>query len=471
MKKLRWTMDGSEFWELDVSTPVTFNGVARPTPFPGEQLPLGLSRGTRLSRPKQVDFFQRFMAMPFVPSYTPNLGGLSLQRALTLPSTSDFWFAALVGQFKFHNFISAFKQNRLVQTSETSWFQNTIRCLGEKSLYALNFFSEFSITPEDTLLVSIEGDVDKQISRKKVLLHHKFPHHDLTVEAAGPELHVDHLGRYWDVPLSMAFDLASVDNEDGLSYHLCVSNNMGQVKPHIDGQEASGVPTCLLPGLTVKSAFSFKRNIDIWRSKARKLKMVQPFDIFLSNPHISASGMVGAISTACIGKNLVVSQVQEDNPFHLRYHGQGVSSSIVADTFATLSYDMQFGNFQKLFMDLTRVNARFDFPSGMKFISGSASLARDLYYNGLKSQSNIEAVHMVLPKTTVSLQQQIVGPFSFRVDSGVTLDLENKNRYARFKDPVFAIEYALQVLGSAKAMAWYSPKQKEFMIELRFYET
>lgn len=464
-------MDGSEFWELDVSTPVTLNGVARPTPVPGEQLPLGLSRGSRLSRPKQVDFFQRFMAMPFVPSYTANLGGLSLHRALTLPSTSDFWFAALIGQFKLHKFISSVKQNRLVQSSETSWLQNTMKCLGEKSLYALNFFSEFSITPEDTVLVTMEGNADKQISRKKVFLHHKFEQHDLSVEAAWPELHVDHLGRYWDVPLSMAFDLSSVDFGDGLSYHLCVNNNMGPVNPYNDGQEASGVPTSLLPGLTIKSAFSFKKNIDIWRSKARKLKMVQPFDIFLSNPHISASGMVGAISTACIGKNSVVSQVGEDNSSRLRFHSQKVNSSIVADTFATLSFDIQFGNFQKLFMDLTRVNARFDLPSGMRFLSGSTSLVRDLYHNGLKQQPNIEAVHMVVPKTTFSLQQQIVGPFSFRVESGVTFDLENKNRYARFKDPVFAIEYALQVLGSAKAMAWYSPKQKEFMIELRFYET
>lgn len=64
---------------------------------------------------------------------------------------------------------------------------------------------------------------------------------------------------------------------------------------------------------------------------------------------------------------------------------------------------------------------------------------------------------------------QIAGPFSFRVDSGVTIDL--KNRDIRANDPVFAIEYALQVLGSAKAIAWYSPKQQEFMIELRFFET
>lgn len=69
------------------------------------------------------------------------------------------------------------------------------------------------------------------------------------------------------------------------------------------------------------------------------------------------------------------------------------------------------------------------------------------------------------------LSMQIVGPFSFRVDSGVSLDLKNNEWHVSVDDPVFAIEFALQVVGSAKAVAWCSPKQKEFMIELRFFET
>lgn len=65
---------------------------------------------------------------------------------------------------------------------------------------------------------------------------------------------------------------------------------------------------------------------------------------------------------------------------------------------------------------------------------------------------------------------QIAGPFSFRIDAGLSLYLK-KDWYLNVNDPVFAVEYALQVLGSAKAVAWYSPKQREFMIELRFFET
>ena len=66
---------------------------------------------------------------------------------------------------------------------------------------------------------------------------------------------------------------------------------------------------------------------------------------------------------------------------------------------------------------------------------------------------------------------QIVGPVSFRVDSGITVDLKNPDRPIHAPEPVFALEYALKVLGWAKAVAWYFPKRQEFVAELRFFET
>lgn len=66
---------------------------------------------------------------------------------------------------------------------------------------------------------------------------------------------------------------------------------------------------------------------------------------------------------------------------------------------------------------------------------------------------------------------QIVGPISFRVDSGIAVDLKNLEFPIQAHEPVFAVEYALHVLGSAKAVAWCCPKRQEFMVELRFYET
>lgn len=86
MRKLRWAMDGG-FWDLDMATPRTIDGSARLVP--GNPLPLGLSRGTKLSRPKQLDFMHRFMSMPFVPCYSGDSlrggDGFSLQRVVAFP--------------------------------------------------------------------------------------------------------------------------------------------------------------------------------------------------------------------------------------------------------------------------------------------------------------------------------------------------------------------------------------------------
>lgn len=57
------------------------------------------------------------------------------------------------------------------------------------------------------------------------------------------------------------------------------------------------------------------------------------------------------------------------------------------------------------------------------------------------------------------------------MDSGIAIDLKNHKWPVQAQDPIFAVEWALQVLGSAKAVAWCCPKRQEFMVELRFYET
>ena len=177
MKKLRWAMDGN-FWELDVSTPRTLEGEARAVP--GRALPLGLSRGTRLSRPKQIDFMQRFMAAPFVPSYSNHLG-LTLQRVFSIPFT-DNCFTILLAQFNLHKFLSSFQLQQ--GDLKSIW-----KLLRDKSLYALGFSSEFSLTPDDTLLLSSDSYYAHDTPpRKKALFHHKagasFPFLPFTIIAA-----------------------------------------------------------------------------------------------------------------------------------------------------------------------------------------------------------------------------------------------------------------------------------------------
>ncbi|PKI36034.1 hypothetical protein CRG98_043609 [Punica granatum] len=474
VRKLRWAMDGG-FWDLDASTPRTVDGSARPVP--GDPIPLGLSRGTSLSRPRQIDFMQRFMSAPFVPSYSghPKSGGsgLSLQRVLSVP-LGESWFFNFLGQFNLQKFVSLVrKRDGLTEGAESSWLQGVKKHIRDKSLYSLNLCSEMLLSHDDTLLISSEEYANGRSPRRKVVFQHEFPHHNLTVEAAWPGLFIDDHGTYWDVPSSVAIDLASVASDSGASYHLCLHHNEGMPKP-LDSDDRTvrydELPTTLLPGLALKGAFSFKKNIDLWRSKAQKLKMVQPYDIFLSNPHASASWAIGAAATASVGDNSARSKVGDDSrDFRgVSCNAGGIKSSLLADLFGSVAFTAQLGNFQRLFLDLTRLHARLDFPSGAKFLTGATRLTRDFLNS---QQPTLETLQAVCPDAHLSLQQQIGGPFSLRVDSRVAVDLKNRWRPLRVEEPVFAIEYAMQVLGSAKATAWYSPKQQEFMIELRFFET
>ncbi|KAI4364524.1 hypothetical protein MLD38_020602 [Melastoma candidum] len=435
MRKLRWTSDGN-FWDLDCSTPATIEGSA--VPVPGEPLPLGVSRGTRLSRPKQIDFLQRFMAAPFVPTCSGLLTpGLSLQRVLTLPFWEN-WFVALLGQFNLQKFVSSVRKNGLVKEPNASWLQGIGTHLQDKSLYALNFCSEMLLTPDDTLLVSVEDSLDKRNPRKKAVFRHKFPCHDLLVEAAWPGLFIGRDGAYWEVPSSMSVDLASVASDSGPSYHLSMHRNAGLPKPfETEGSESSMVPASLLPGVAVKGAFAFKKNFNIWRSEGSMLKLVIPNDIFLLNPHISASGIIGAAITTLVGDNSEKSQIERcHRDFQgLHLNAPPIKSALLADTFASVLF--------------------------------SAQHAQDFLYSQTPS---LETIQSVCPSATVSLQQQIGGPFSFRVDSRIQVDLKDRPMPVHIDESVFAIEYALQVLGSAKAVAWYSPRNREFMVELRFFE-
>lgn len=120
----------------------------------------------------------------------------------------------------------------------------------------------------------------------------QFPHHTLTVEAAASELFVDQDGNYWNVPFSVAADLASVASDSGTSYHFCI-NHVSGLPLQIGDESTSVLSTASFPALCAKIAVSMKKNIDIWRSEGPKLKMVQPYDMFLSNPHISASALLG----------------------------------------------------------------------------------------------------------------------------------------------------------------------------------
>ncbi|KAF9593801.1 hypothetical protein IFM89_025510 [Coptis chinensis] len=190
---------------------------------------------------------------------------------------------------------------------------------------------------------------------------------------------------------------------------------------------------------------------------------------------------VGTVLTASLGDSSMRSQ-REDWFAGINFCRPENKCALLGDFFVSLSCTAQHGNFQRFFFDLTRAHARLDFPSGSNLVAGAARLAQDLY----KSQRpDLEAVQAVCPKVTLSFQQQVIlfffvslfhlsnifGEFSFRVDSSLAFDLTRRDRCPQVDDTVYSLEYALKVLGSAKAVAWYSSKNREAMVELRFFET
>ncbi|KAM0872409.1 hypothetical protein ACQ4PT_038749 [Festuca glaucescens] len=377
LRQMRWMTDREGRWELDLESPATMEGTARPVP--GDPLPLGLSRGPRVTRTKQLDFFHRFMASPLVPTFSASRAGLSLHHA-HLFHLAQNWSFTILEQLHVQKLVAAVKEKLSSRQEGVPWSNDLKRHLHD--VMSLGVGTELLITPDTTLLLELYNI--KKGDRGKAIIHHKFPQQNLTLAASWPGLFVDKQGVYWDVPLSLSADLASAGSSSGFSYHLLLQQNSGEPKC-FGGDETNEVPLALLPGLCAKAAVSLKKSIDVWRKKEDKLKMVQPYDVFLSEPHVSFTGIV----------------------------------------------------------------------------------AQDFFFS---RRPDLETFCDVCPDVIVSLQQQIVGPFSFRVESYVAIDPRSQDHFVRVDDSVFAIDWALKVLGSAKATAWYSPKHQEAMVELRFFE-
>lgn len=78
-----------------------------------------------------------------------------------------------MGQFNVQKFVSSMKGSGDTQHSSSSWLQKVGSQLKDKSLYAVGFCSEWLLSPDDTLLVSLDRYAEKDLSRKKAVFHHK----------------------------------------------------------------------------------------------------------------------------------------------------------------------------------------------------------------------------------------------------------------------------------------------------------
>ena len=128
----------------------------------------------------------------------------------------------------------------------------------------------------------------------------QLPDHDLTLEAAWPQLFVDHKGKYWDVPESISVDLSSLVSDSGLRYHFGIHKNGGI--PHAVNAADGNPPLSLLPGLCAKAAFTYEKIRYLWRDKEATQDSIQErdkvdtYDLRLMEPLAAISGIMGNFS-------------------------------------------------------------------------------------------------------------------------------------------------------------------------------
>lgn len=129
----------------------------------------------------------------------------------------------------------------------------------------------------------------------------QLPEHDVTLEAAWPELFIDHKGRYWEVPESISFDCSSLVSEKGFRYRFGLHKNGGH--PQAVDNITDEPPLNLMQGICGKAAFSYEKSEDLWRVKEKKEDIVietdkgrfyrPSYDIRLREPHAAVSGIIG----------------------------------------------------------------------------------------------------------------------------------------------------------------------------------
>eukprot|EP01018_Ginkgo_biloba_P012234 Gb_04973 [translate_table: standard] len=476
MGRLRCALD-AQFWGQEIASPTSLDGVVRA--LPGEAIPLGLAQGSKLSRPQQVLFLHRFFWLPVVPSYVADPekgGGFVLDRVLAHVQGLNWW-AALTGQFRVQQSFSYGQGtvSKNIQSSAASGRCNPFKYLLNQSLYALGLCSRISLGPHTSLTASSEFPGNKKGCRSRAIIRHKLQRHDVTMEAAWHERFVETQGSSWDVPLSISLDLASLSSTSGLRYRLAIHHNaqLAQESKKIDCME---IPWGALPGLCAKGAIAVEKHVEIWKDRSGQQRRRKPYNLFLARPHIMMSGIIGVTYSAILGggtssdglKMLPIREQSRDNDTSdslLRINKQ--KSPFFADVFASLGCTAQFGNFQRPLFDLTKLETRLDISKASTFAAGTAQLLH-------KFKSSTEALRdrneLDCPALSVMLQQQIAGPLCARIDSRFTFDCSSSNQGLHMKEIIYGLDYSLKSLGAAKLLIWYSPRQQEGMVELRFLE-
>ncbi|KAG0459014.1 hypothetical protein HPP92_022142 [Vanilla planifolia] len=432
MANLRLAMDAA-FWDLNVASPRTLDGVVRLVA--GDPAPSCTARASRTSRPQQLALLRHFLPFKIIPSFSPTLfkelGSFCLQSLLLAPAFNNVW--------------------------------------------ALRYCLAAVATNDTSLVFNVERHGERKGHQAKAMIFHKLPNHDVTLEAAWPELYIGGNGAYWEVPSSASLDVLSLVSNSGFRYRFGLHKNDGEPRTTSSGNE---IPLSLLPGICAKAAFSIEKSRDLWQkgeSKSIVEKQLKkesarliPYDKQLKDPHAAISVIFGGICEAWFGRKInkdASSETQVADEVYQALSSFSRRKRLNADLFGSLAFTFQQGQFANYFNDLTRLDARLDVSSASVVLK-DFSRFMSTFFKGQFPEVN----PLASTRLNVLVQQQIAGPIVFRVDSRFAFKSLPASHLPCVEDVVFGLSYSLRRLESGKLLAWYSAKRKEGMIELRFFE-
>ncbi|GLJ48346.1 hypothetical protein SUGI_1020610 [Cryptomeria japonica] len=475
MGKTHALMD-AHFWDTEIASPASMNGVVGTLPDEGAA-PLSLTQSSKLSRPRQVMFMHRFLHLPLLPSYSPTQGGLVFDRAVVSFQGSNWW-TTLTGQFRIQKFLSGrkYKASENVQKSAGSKISNLFGGLWDPLLYAHGIASRVVFGEHTSLTASSELSSNDKDCRARAILHHKLPQHDLSLETSWHGRFVQTQGSSWNAPLSISLDLTSLESDSGLRYRIGIRHNSG-LPQECDNGNSTEIPWVVSPGLSAKAAISFEKHAKIWKDQSGPRLRQKPYNLFLSQPHVTVSTIIGSTLNAIKTGNTssaklkmlpVETQSNEDGSSSSSLQAKVQRSPFSADLFASLGCAAQLGRFQKPLLDLTRLEARLDIGTASAFATGATWLRHKYYRSALLDVQDREEVSH--PSLAIMMQQQIAGPLSARIDSRYSLDFSSSKCGLHVKEIVYGLDFSLKVLTAAKVLAWYSPTRKEAMVELRLLD-
>ncbi|KAL3702148.1 hypothetical protein R1sor_020170 [Riccia sorocarpa] len=494
----------AKFWNQEVESTNSLQAVVHSVPC--EPPPLGLVRGSKLSRSQQLLLIQRVFGAPFVPSIEPpnawnkKCGGVVLDRVIASAGGPNWW-ATVTGRARAQRFWWLEKQlgENINQTpeplspqEEERWWHRGKRLL-DASLYALSTRSRFRMSPRTTLSMSSEldslaglfGDSEQPGPnqgprqnpwRGRAGLRHKREGHDIILESAWHEHFVDREARYWEVPQVTTLDVASVGTTSGLRYRLGLHHSAGTPVecPKMDGSVLGGVPAGATPGLRAQAAMSVEREMHVWKPKqaaCRRRQNKRPYNLLAARPHVTVSGLAGGLLCANLKKHVDDISSEPSTPPSTGAAALSLGPNggpLTADMFVSLGVSAQYGLFQRPFLDHTKLSARLDIGAASSLLAATRHQE-----NTPPARDTINGhVDKGLPTVSLSLQQQLIGPIRARVDSRFSLDpyeLANSER-PHLQEVTYGIDCALESLGAAKLVVWYSPSRREGMAELRILE-